>query len=138
MSNELLLFPILYNYWCYFVHVNVEEFIGIIKIEFNRCWFCFKLLSGILAFLKMTQISNNLDISYLQLTITLTLFSVKELMSLTAVHLYTPAWFLSMYVKFRIDVEPAGRLGPVQVVVQLGLQSAVHVIWLTLPVSVTV
>ena len=43
-----------------------------------------------------------------------------------------------MIVKFRIDVVPAGRFGPVQAVVQLGLQSAVHVIWLTLPVSVTV
>ena len=43
-----------------------------------------------------------------------------------------------MLTKFRIDVEPAGRLGPVQVVVQLGLQSVVHVIWLTLSVSVTV
>jgi hypothetical protein len=57
---------------------------------------------------------------------------------LTAVQLYTPVWFLSMFCKFRIDVEPAGRLGPVQDVVQCGLQSAVHVIWLTLPVSVTV
>jgi hypothetical protein len=37
-----------------------------------------------------------------------------------------------------IDVEPAGRLGPVQVVVQLGLQSAVQFIWLTLSVSLTV
>jgi hypothetical protein len=62
------------------------------------------------------------------LTITLILINVKELISLPAVQLYTPAWLLSMLVKFRIDVEPAGRLGPVQVVVQLGLQSAVHVI----------
>jgi hypothetical protein len=43
-----------------------------------------------------------------------------------------------MFCKLRIDVEPAGRLGSVQVVVQLGLQSAVHVILLTLPLSVTV
>ena len=42
-------------------------------------------------FFKMTQISNNLNISYLQLTITLTLINVKELISLTAVQLYTPA-----------------------------------------------
>jgi hypothetical protein len=35
--------------------------------------------------------SNNIDISYLQLTITLTLNNVKELISLTAVQLYTPA-----------------------------------------------
>ena len=42
-------------------------------------------------FFKITQISNNLDIAYLQLTITLTLINVKELISLTAVQLYTPA-----------------------------------------------
>jgi hypothetical protein len=84
------------------------------------------------------HVYNNIDISYLQMTITSTLINVKELISLTAVQLYTPAWLLSMFCKFRIDVVPAGRLGPVQFVVQLGIQSAVQFILLTLSVSLTV
>jgi hypothetical protein len=65
-------------------------------------------------------------INHRHFTLTVDNYNVKELISFTAVQLYAPAWLLSMLFKFRIDVEPAGRLGPVQVVVQLGLQSAVH------------
>ena len=43
-----------------------------------------------------------------------------------------------MFCRLSTDVVPAGRLGPLHVIVQTGIQSAVHWIWLRLSLSFNV
>ena len=76
---------------------------------------------------------------YLQCTMTVSIPDNKLPILLLAVHWYPPAWFLLMFCRYITDDVLPDRLGPLHVIVQLGLQSAVQLIGPTLCVfSVTV